>query len=65
MKVELLEEIGVHGVGAIVDVEDIVVNQLVKSGKVKRHIEQIVDEEKTETVVEQPKRKGNPNWAKK
>lgn len=64
MKVKLLQEIGVHSVGAIIDIEDSNVIQLERSGMVERVAEQKDNdiENKIEPIV---KKKGNPNFGKK
>lgn len=64
MKVKLLQEIGVHSVGAIIDIEDSNVIQLERNGVVERVSEQKESdiENKIEPTV---KKKGNPNFGKK
>lgn len=64
MKVKLLQEIGIHSVGAIIDIEDSNVIQLERNGVVERVSEQKESdiENKIEPAV---KKKGNPNFGKK
>ena len=64
MKVKLLQEIGTHSVGAIIDIEDSNVMQLERNGMVERIAEQKENdiENKIEPTV---KKKGNPNFGKK
>ena len=64
MKVKLLQEIGVHSVGAIIDIEDSNVIQLERNAVVERVTEQKESdiENKIEPTV---KKKGNPNFGKK
>ena len=64
MKVKLLQEIGIHSVGAIIDIEDSNVMQLEPNGMVERIAEQNENdiENKIEPTV---KKKGNPNFGKK
>ena len=64
MKVKLLQEIGVHSLGAIIDIEDSNVIQLERNGMVERVSEQKESdiENKIEPTV---KKKGNPNFGKK
>ena len=64
MKVKLLQEIGTHSVGAIIDIEDSNVMQLERNGMVERIAEQNENdiENKIEPTV---KKKGNPNFGKK
>lgn len=64
MKVKLLQEIGVHSVGAIIDIEDSNVMQLERNGMVERvsEKEESEIENKIEPIV---KKKGNPNFGKK
>lgn len=64
MKVKLLQEIGIHSVGAIIDIEDSNVIQLERNGMVERIAEQNENdiENKIEPTV---KKKGNPNFGKK
>lgn len=64
MKVKLLQEIGTHSVGAIIDIEDSNVIQLERNGVVERVSEQKESdiENKIEPTV---KKKGNPNFGKK
>ena len=64
MKVKLLKEIGVHSVGAIIDIEDSNLIQLERNGMVERVSEQKDNdiENKIEPTV---KKKGNPNFGKK
>lgn len=64
MKVKLLQEIGVHSVGAIIDIEDSNVIQLERNGMVEIVTEQKESdiENKIEPTV---KKKGNPNFGKK
>jgi len=70
MKVELLEEIGLHKKGAIIDIDDTIIMRLERDGLVRRFVEQeqvIATQEvpKDSVEIEKPKRKGNPNWGKK
>ena len=64
MKVKLLQEIGIHSDGAIIDIEDSNVMQLERNGMVERIAEQNENdiENKIEPTV---KKKGNPNFGKK
>lgn len=64
MKVKLLNKIGVHSVGAIIDIEDSNVMQLERNGMVERvsEKEESEIENKIEPIV---KKKGNPNFGKK
>ena len=64
MKVKLLHEIGIHSVGAVIDIEDSNVIQLERNGMVERVTEQKESdiENKIEPTV---KKKGNPNFGKK
>lgn len=64
MKVKLLQEIGIHSDGAIIDIEDSNVMQLERSGMVERIAEQ--NESDIENKIEPTvKKKGNPNFGKK
>lgn len=64
MKVKLLQEIGVHSVGAIIDIEDSNVIQLERNSVVERVSEQ--NESDIENKIEPTvKKKGNPNFGKK
>ena len=64
MKVKLLQGIGVHSVGAIIDIEDSNVIQLERNGMVERISEQ--KESDIENIIEPTvKKKGNPNFGKK
>ena len=64
MKVKLLHEIGIHSVGAIIDIEDSNVMQLERNGMVERIAEQ--NESDIENKIEPTvKKKGNPNFGKK
>lgn len=64
MKVKLLQEIGVHSVGAIIDIEDSNVIQLERNGMVERVSEK--EESDIENKIEPTvKKKGNPNFGKK
>lgn len=63
MKVKLLKQVGIHDIGTIINVDDVIVNQLETSGNAERYIELEIPSE--ENQLEVPKRKGNPNWAKK
>ncbi len=63
MKIELLQEVGIHKSGTILEVEDTIVLQLEREGIAKKVLE---TENKVETEnVEVIKKKGNPNWGKK
>ena len=64
MKVKLLQEIGIHSDGAIIDIEDSNVIQLERNGMVERIAEQ--NESDIENKIEPTvKKKGNQNFGKK
>lgn len=68
MVIELLVDLTNHKAGTKLNIENVYALRMIQDGKAKKFEQPIAEKVETQKPVvatPQPKRKGNPNWAKK